>query len=89
MEAINHADPAPRWQKLETATDSKSGITTRKNTGLAPLAVMLFNSGFSVLSRVDFDRILMLAKAIEMNEASALAQIVVCRGVLKSPARVR
>jgi hypothetical protein len=89
VEAINHADPAPQWQKLETATDSKSGITTRKNTGLAPLAGMLFNSGFSVLSRADFDRILMLAKAIEMKEVSALAQIAVCRAVLKSPARVR
>src|SRR4030095_667380 len=87
--AINRADLAPQWQKLETSKDLKTGITSRKNTGLAMLGGLLFDNGFSLLARADFDRALMLAKGIELKEASALAQLSVCRGVLASQRRGR
>lgn len=89
VEAINHAGFAPKWQKIETINDEKNATTTRKNIGLDTLSGLSFDNGFSFLSRFDFDRALLLAKAVEMKEAAAIMQLSVCRGVLKRPRQVR
>lgn len=43
-----------------------------------------FSEGLIVLARADFPRALGLAKKIQQKEASAFAQLAVCRGLLRS-----
>ncbi|HLG15716.1 MAG TPA: hypothetical protein VJH03_14615 [Blastocatellia bacterium] len=81
VEAINQARVASQWQRIETVSDAKSGVTTRTNIGLGSFG-LAFPSGFSLLARTDFDRALLLAQAVEPKEASALAQLAVCRSAL-------
>ena len=77
--AINHANFAARWTKME-GDPLGAG---RTNIGLEILFYD-FNAGFGLLGRTDFDRALQLAQTIEMKEAALLAQLAVCRGVLGS-----
>lgn len=81
VDAINRVELAPQWQKLETVSDAKKGVSTRRNIGLGALFVFLDNS-LSQIARADFDRTLQLAQGIQMREASVLAQLAVCRAVL-------
>jgi hypothetical protein len=53
------------------------GITLRMNT-------YDFSAGLSLLARADFSRALSLAKSMQQKEASAFAQLAVCRGLLRS-----
>jgi hypothetical protein len=81
VDAINTVQVVSRWQDIETVADSKSGTATRRNTGLGVLRGP-FENAFSQLGGVDLDRALQLAQGIQLQEASALAQLAACRGVL-------
>jgi hypothetical protein len=52
------------------------GITLRMNT-------YDFSEGLILLARADFSRALSLAKRVHQKEASAFAQLAVCRGALR------
>ncbi len=83
VEALNRSSIGPQWVKVENVTDATGRTTSRRHVGLQLLASFLFDNTFSELARSDFDRALRLAQALEMKEASAFAQLGVCRGVLK------
>jgi hypothetical protein len=83
VEALNGSSIGPQWVKVENVTDDTGRTTSRRHVGLQLLASFLFDNTFSELARSDFDRALRLAQALEMKEASAFAQLGVCRGVLK------
>lgn len=52
---------------------------SRVNIGLSPL---LNHLPFGWLWDLDFDRALLVAKQVEMKEASALVKLSICRGAL-------
>ncbi|MFY9554011.1 MAG: hypothetical protein WAV47_04745 [Blastocatellia bacterium] len=83
VEALNRSTIIPQWMKVENVTDSTGRTVSRRQVGLQLLGSFLFDNSFSALGRSDFDRALQLAQALEMKEASAFAQLGVCRGVLK------
>jgi len=75
VDAVNHS----------TFTDPNAGNPTN-NGGLTFVSfgtnTFNFDGALTPLARNDFQKSLLLAQAIEMKEASTLAQISVCRGVL-------
>jgi hypothetical protein len=83
VEALNRSGIGPQWVKVENVTDAAGRTTSRRHVGLQLLSSFLFDNTFSELASSDFDRALRLAQALEMKEASAFAQLGVCRGVLK------
>ena len=83
VEALNHSSIGPQWVKVENVTDATGRTTSRRHVGLQLLASFLFDNTFSQLASSDFDRALRLAQSVEMKEASAFAQLGVCRGALK------
>lgn len=83
VEALNRSSISPQWVKVENVTDAAGRTTSRRHVGLQLLASFLFDNTFSELARSDFDRALRLAEALEMKEASAFAQLGICRGALK------
>ena len=83
VEALNRSSIGPQWIKVENVTDATGRTTSRRHVGLQLLASFLFDNTFSELARSDFDRALRLAQTLELKEASAFAQLGVCRSVLK------
>jgi len=83
VEALNRSSIGPQWVKLENLTDTTGRTTSRRHVGLQLLSSFLFDNTFSQLASSDFDRTLRLAQAVDLKEASALAQLGVCRGALK------
>lgn len=83
VEALNRSSIGPQWVKIENVTDATGRTTSRRHVGLQLLSSFLFDNTFSQLASSDFERALRLAQAIELKEASAFAQLGVCRGVLK------
>ena len=77
--SINKSNLAPRWTKIEKGPE---GSWMRKDNGIGRLG-FAFDAGFATFARIDFNRALQAARGIEMKEASVLAQLAVCRGVLK------
>ena len=80
--SINRAQLAPRWTKIEKGPE---GSWVRTDNGIGRLG-FAFDAGFATFARIDFNRALQAARGIEMKEASVLAQLAICRGVL-SPRR--
>jgi hypothetical protein len=84
IDAINHVEFGPHWSGqtiYKQTTTSKIPQVERNVPGLEHLE---FGAAFPVLARADFSKALALARAIRMNEASFLAQLAVCQGVLTS-----
>ena len=83
IDALNNAGITPEWEKYEeteTASVGERGKTIiRVNVGLGAL---FGNPDFQWLGNVDFDRGLVLAQQVQVREASAIAQLAVCRGAL-------
>jgi hypothetical protein len=83
IDELNRAGMAPEWEKYEeietTSGGEKAKTTSRVYIGLS---VLLESQDFQWLGNVDFDRGLALAQQVQMREASALAQLAVCRGAL-------
>lgn len=73
IEALNRSG----WGDGNVSGMGPDGITLRMNT-------YDFSEGLIVLARADFPRALGLAKKIQQKEASAFAQLAVCRGLLRS-----
>ena len=82
IEEFNRAGFAPEWEKGQESGPPALGgkvMTSRVNIGLSPL---LDDENFYRLGSADFDRALAVAQRFKMREASALAQLAVCRGAL-------
>ena len=74
----NKAKLAARWTKVEKGPEAWA----RTDNGLGRLG-FAFDPGFAAFGRIDFNRAVQAARGIEMKEASVLAQLGICRGVLK------
>jgi hypothetical protein len=85
VEAINRASFGPHWGEQTTYKVTKANERPQVISEVSGLEDLEFGKCFSALARTDFDKALALAKAIRLNEASLLAQLAVCRGVLTSP----
>ena len=83
VEALNRSSIGPHWVKMENVIDASGRTSSRRHAGLQLLASFLFDNTFSQLASSDFDRAMRLAQAVDLKEASALAQLGVCRGALK------
>ena len=83
IDEFNRAGVAPEWEKHEeigTTSGSENGkMTSRVNVGVSAL---LGHPDFQWLGNTDFDRALTLAQQVQVREASAFAQLSVCRGAL-------
>jgi hypothetical protein len=78
--SINEATLASRWTKIEKGPE---GAWVRKDVGIGRLGGA-FDVGLTVFGEIDFNRALQAARGLDMKEASVLAQLAVCRGVLRS-----
>lgn len=79
IEEFNRAGFAPEWEKYQVI-ETAAGITTKNlSSGLSGL---LEDGDFRWLGQTDLDRALTLAEQLQMKEASALAQLAACRGML-------
>jgi len=76
--SLNKAKLAARWTKMEKGPEAWA----RTENGLVRLG-FAFDAGFGAFGRIDFNRAVQAARGIEMKEASVLAQLGICRGVLK------
>jgi tetratricopeptide (TPR) repeat protein len=85
-------DAGRGFQSIEAAIEvlNRSGWGNGNASGLGPGGITLrmntydFSEGLIALARADFPRALSLAKRIQQKEASAFAQLAVCRGLLRS-----
>jgi tetratricopeptide (TPR) repeat protein len=85
-------DAGHGFQSIEAAIEvlNRSGWGDGNVSGMGPDGITLrmntydFSKGLIVLARADFPRALGLAKRIQQKEASAFAQLAVCRGLLRS-----
>lgn len=75
---------------------SSTGVTNAERSGsVSPrkidikLDTLDFEKSFPLLARTDFDQALLLAKSLEKKEASALAQLAVCRWILVGAQELR
>jgi hypothetical protein len=84
VEAINHAEFGPHWSGQTIFKETKASDSPRAVRNVHGLEYLDFGGSFPILARADFSKALALAQAIKMNEASLLAQLAVCRGVLTS-----
>ena len=82
VEAINRAEFGPHWSGQTTYRKTKPNEPPQAIRDVGGLESLEFGESFTRLARSDFHRALALAKAIRLNEASMLAQLSVCRGVL-------
>jgi hypothetical protein len=82
IDAINSAEFGPHWSAQDTSKRTATPGPPRAVASVAGLEYLRFDESFSALARGNFDKALALAQAIRMNEASLLAQLAVCRGVL-------
>jgi hypothetical protein len=83
VKAINQVEFAAQWENTAPTNGSGSSGTAKITFGLNMLN---FDQVFPLLARGDFDGALLLAQAIEKQEASVLAQLAVCREALDKPA---
>jgi hypothetical protein len=86
VEGINHAEFGPHWsdQTIYWKTKTKTPEISESEREVSGLEDLEFSGSLSVLARADFNKALALAQTIKMKEASLLAQLAVCRGVLIS-----
>jgi len=84
VEAINRAPFGPHWSGQTTYKETKPNERPQTHSEVNGLEDLEFSGSFPILARADFSKALALAKAIRLNEASLLAQLAVCRGVLTS-----
>jgi hypothetical protein len=84
VEAINRTEFGPHWSNQTIYKERKPSELPRAERNTSGLEHLEFGGGFPVLARADFNKALALAQAIKMTEASLLAQLAVCRGVLTS-----
>lgn len=82
VEAINHAEFGPHWSDQTIYTDTKASKSSEFEREVSGLERLDFSGSLLVLARADFNRALALAQTIKMKEASLLAQLAVCLGVL-------
>jgi hypothetical protein len=66
-------------------TLTPAGFLTIGGRGAGPLNTFNFNDAFTPLARSDFEGALLLAQSLERKEASALAQLAICRSALIKP----
>lgn len=84
VEAINKTEFGPHWSDRTIYKGTKTPEITESEREVSGLEDLEFGGSFSVLARADFSKALSLAQTIKMKEASLLAQLAVCRGVLTS-----
>ena len=82
VDATNSAEFGPHWSAQDTYKRTATPDPPRAVASVAGLEYLRFDESFSALARGNFDKALALARTIRMNEASMLAQLAVCRGVL-------
>jgi hypothetical protein len=79
IEAFNTAGFLPEWEKHQLI-ETPAGVTQKNlHSGLSGL---LEDGDFRWLGQIDLDRALTLAEQLQLKEASALAQLAACRGML-------
>jgi hypothetical protein len=77
--AFNTAGFLPEWEKYQLI-ETPAGVTQKNlHSGLSGL---LEDGDFRWLGQIDLDRALTLAEQLQLKEASALAQLAACRGML-------
>ncbi|HXG64668.1 MAG TPA: hypothetical protein VNO70_06145 [Blastocatellia bacterium] len=85
-------DPSLGFQAMKSAVEADNHITRSNDfghgigeDGKIILGMTRFDRGqsFSLLARADFNRALQLAQQIRDKEASVVAQLAVCRGILE------
>ena len=82
IEEFNRAGFASEWEKgqdVGSSNEAGKGKPSSVNIGLSTL---LDDEDFYRLGGLDFDRAWALAQRFQMREASALAQLAICRGAL-------
>jgi hypothetical protein len=84
VEAINRStnDRSNSFSTDENGTRSLN-LTLDENGNLTSPTEFGYEDGFTALGRADFDKALTLAKTIRFKHSSAVAQLAVCRGVLR------
>lgn len=88
VESINRVEFGPHWSGQTTYKKTHPGERPQIIREVMGLESLKFDESFPQLARADFEKALALAKAIKLNEASLLAQLAACRGVLlKSDSR--
>ena len=76
IDEFNRAGFVPKWDKYQVF-ETAAGVTNRNlYSGL------LEDRDFNWLGHSDLDRALSLAERFQLREASALAQLAACRGML-------
>jgi hypothetical protein len=92
--AVARIDTIRGFEAMKSAIDvinrtnltlTPGGILTISGRGAGPLNTFNFNDTFAPLARSDFQGALLLAQSLERKEASALAQLAVCRAALIKP----
>lgn len=81
VKAFNKANSIDNNKNPKGTQENKSILTETLNN-VSNLETPNFNSVFSKLAPSDFFRAIQIARSLENNEFSALAQIAVCRSVL-------
>lgn len=82
VEAINRADFGPHWSGQTTFKKAQTSDVPQAVRRVSGLEWLEFGQSFPFLARADFGKALALAQAIRMKEASLLAQLAVCTGML-------
>ena len=83
VEAINSIEFGAHWSAQTIYAKSKMAEIPQPDRIIPGLERLDF-TGLMVLAQADFSKALVLAQAIKTKEASLLAQLAVCRGVLTS-----
>jgi hypothetical protein len=89
--ALSRVDTKQGFEAMKKAVQTiNSSIEDRSNSSSLDEDSKLsfptefdYEDGFAALGRADFDKALTLAKTIRFKHSSALAQLAVCRGVLR------
>lgn len=85
VDEINLMELHPVWQKVIVFDDAATGGQTRFTVDVGVARVVgNFGRGFGALSRMDFDKAMMLARKIRMKEVSVFARLAVCYDALFS-----
>lgn len=85
IDEINLTEFAPEWQKTIRLEATDGRVMAGAEIGVRRF-ISNFGRSLGMLSRLDFDRALTLARKIRMKEVSVLARLDVCRdGLLNYP----